>query len=391
MRSGKVRNEHPNPQKRKKCCRSNVILHLPSTPEKWTHPSSPTAITAATSPLAADPSNPVTLKSQLSVVHTPHSCPSKRRESSLLDYFKKKPGQEPLENTAENALVPGWGVSSESAVIDALPMACGYSTTVAQVHCPALSTFSQSGSQDEVCHSPPYEGQPAVFLPKHNLLPIIISSDHSFNVGEWESPLVASPAVLLRQDWLAGRRGTWRPVRELVHELSDGREAVHYDTVAPASGSRTPGTEAPERKRSRIDEPRIFGRIAEKTAGEVDELGKARAPAKAAEERSWKRASDSSVWTEAVRGVRRGRRYTSRCSLCEALLERPGLPLRKELNRSWRRGVGDCTSVLQGARGEMETFLLKLPITTLEMCLLRLTKEPYAICFQPEKLPASGI
>ncbi|KAJ1202140.1 hypothetical protein NDU88_005941 [Pleurodeles waltl] len=168
-----------------------------------THPLSPTAITAATSPLAADPSNPVTLKSQLSVVHRPHPCPSKLRESSLLDYYKKKLRQEPPANIAENALVPGWGVSSESAVIDALPMACGYSTTVAQVHCPALSVFSQSGSQDEVCNSPPYEGQPAVSLSKHDLSPINISSDHSFNFEEWESSLVASPAVFPRQDGLA--------------------------------------------------------------------------------------------------------------------------------------------------------------------------------------------
>ncbi|KAJ1156876.1 hypothetical protein NDU88_009593 [Pleurodeles waltl] len=34
--------------------------------------------------------------------------------------------------------------------------------------------------------------------------------------------------------------GTWRPVRELVRELSDGREAVRCDAVAPASGSRIP-------------------------------------------------------------------------------------------------------------------------------------------------------
>ncbi|KAJ1145403.1 hypothetical protein NDU88_011690 [Pleurodeles waltl] len=83
------------------------------------------------------------------------------------------------------------------------------------------------------------------------------------------------------------------------------------------------------------------------TAGEKDELGKTRAPAKAVEERCWKRASDSSVWAEAARGVHRGRRFTSRCSLRGALLERPGFPLRKKLSGSWRRGVGDCTSTSQ--------------------------------------------
>ncbi|KAJ1097950.1 hypothetical protein NDU88_003066 [Pleurodeles waltl] len=72
-----------------------------------------------------------------------------------------------------------------------------------------------------------------------------------------------------------------------------------------------------------------------------------RAPAKAVEERCWKRTSDSSVWAEAARGVRRGRRFTSRCSLRGALLESPGLPLRKKLSGSWRRGVGDCTSTSQ--------------------------------------------
>ncbi|KAJ1203680.1 hypothetical protein NDU88_007464 [Pleurodeles waltl] len=195
MRSGKVRNKHPNPQKRKKCCHGNVISHLPSTPEKWIQPLSPTAITAATSPLAADPPNPVTLKSQLSIVHTPSPCPSKFCESSLLDYFKKKPKKEAPANGGENEPVPGWGISSESAGIDVLR----YSTTTAVVHHPALSTFSQLASQDEVCHSPPYEGQLATSLSKHKLSPIIMSSDHSFNVEEWETSLVGSPAVLLSQ------------------------------------------------------------------------------------------------------------------------------------------------------------------------------------------------
>ncbi|KAJ1189832.1 hypothetical protein NDU88_006574 [Pleurodeles waltl] len=70
-------------------------------------------------------------------------CCSKLHESSLLAYFKKKPKLELLARGGEIELAPGWGVPMESAVTDALPIACGYSTTAELVHRPALSTLSQ--------------------------------------------------------------------------------------------------------------------------------------------------------------------------------------------------------------------------------------------------------
>ncbi|KAJ1080699.1 hypothetical protein NDU88_000893 [Pleurodeles waltl] len=207
MRSGNVRKEHPSPQKGKKCRSGNdvgnVTSHSPSAPEKWIHPPSPIVITAAPPPLAADPSSSATLKSQLSVAHTPYPCSSKLRESSLLAYFTKKRKLELLANSGEIEPAPGRGVPMEPAATDVLPIACGYLRTAALVHRPALPTFPQLASQDEVSYSPSHEGQPAALLSKHKLSPIIISSDHSFNVGEWVSSLAASPAVFHRQEGLA--------------------------------------------------------------------------------------------------------------------------------------------------------------------------------------------
>ncbi|KAJ1096757.1 hypothetical protein NDU88_001888 [Pleurodeles waltl] len=144
--------------------------------------------------------------------------------------------------------------------------------------------------------------------------------------------------------------GTWRPVRELVRELSVGREVSRCDAVEPASelepGNGGNGACEPQG----AHKPHLFvgpGRVIKKrkTSGKKDAPGETRTPAKGDEERCWK--SDSSIWAEAARGVRRGRRYTSRCSLRGALPETPGLSLRKNLGGSWRRGVGDCTRASQ--------------------------------------------
>ncbi|KAJ1201035.1 hypothetical protein NDU88_004851 [Pleurodeles waltl] len=201
MRSGKVRKEHPNPPKRKKCrCSIDVGSATPHSP-----PAS--AISAALFSSAADPPSSAITKFQLSSVLMPHPRPSKLRESSLLSYFKKKPKLELLANGGEIMLESGQSVLMEPAVTDPLPIACGYFTTVAQVYCPATPVspvFSQLASQSEVSHSPPLEDQPAVLLSKHGLSPIFISSEYSSNAGEWVPSLAASPAALHR---LAGQDG----------------------------------------------------------------------------------------------------------------------------------------------------------------------------------------
>ncbi|KAJ1199103.1 hypothetical protein NDU88_002941 [Pleurodeles waltl] len=156
MRSGKVRKEHPKPQKRKKCRRSiDVGSTTPHSPPAY-------AISEALFSLTADPPNSAISKFQLSAVLMPHPGPSKLREFSLLSYFKKKPKLELLANGGDIKSESGQSVLMEPAVTDPLPIACGYFTTVAQVYCPASPVspvFSQLASQSEVSHSPPPEDQ----------------------------------------------------------------------------------------------------------------------------------------------------------------------------------------------------------------------------------------
>ncbi|KAJ1081674.1 hypothetical protein NDU88_001852 [Pleurodeles waltl] len=73
------------------------------------------------------------------------------------------------------------------------------------------------------------------------------------------------------------------------------------------------------------------------------EAATARAPAEKIEEWCRRPASVPRVWTESARGVRRGRRYTSCCSLHRMPVASPGLPLERRLGWSPGKGAGDCT------------------------------------------------
>ncbi|KAJ1118275.1 hypothetical protein NDU88_006470 [Pleurodeles waltl] len=199
MRSGKIKKEHPNPQKHKKC--GHAIDVGNATLSSQSASRSAFAIPAAPFSSAADPSSLEIVKPQSSVVLTAYLFPSKLRKSSLLSYFKKKTKLELLTNGREIKSDLGQSTLMEPAVTVPLSTACGYFTTVAQVYFPVLSAspvFSQSASRSEVSHSPPPEDQQAVLLPKHKLSPIIISSDHSSNAGVGVLSSAASPAALHR-------------------------------------------------------------------------------------------------------------------------------------------------------------------------------------------------
>ncbi|KAJ1116999.1 hypothetical protein NDU88_005200 [Pleurodeles waltl] len=198
MRSGKIRKEYLTPQKppqkRKKCCRAvNAGSATPPSPS-----ASASAISATPLSSAANLSSSEIPKTYPSVALTPHPRSLDLRKSSLPSYFKKKPKLEFLVNGGEIKSELGQSTFTEPAVIDPLPTARGYSTTVAQVYCPALPhshVFAQLAPQSEVSHPPPPVDQRAAPLLKHKPSPTIISSDHSLNPGERASFLVASPAA----------------------------------------------------------------------------------------------------------------------------------------------------------------------------------------------------
>ncbi|KAJ1173965.1 hypothetical protein NDU88_005789 [Pleurodeles waltl] len=192
MRSGKIRKEHPNPQKRKKCCCDvdvgNASSPLPSASVISAAPFSPTA----------DPPSSETLKSQLAAVLTPYPHPLKPCKSSLLSYFKKKPKLELSTNGGEIKSEPGQSALMKPAVTDPSSIVCGHLTTVAQVYCPASPAspvFPQLASQSEASHSPSLEDQWAVPSSKLELSQITISGDVSLVEGEGVPPSVASPAA----------------------------------------------------------------------------------------------------------------------------------------------------------------------------------------------------
>ncbi|KAJ1099211.1 hypothetical protein NDU88_004315 [Pleurodeles waltl] len=195
MRSGKIRKEYLTPQKppqkHKKCRRAVNAGNVT--------PPSPLASASATfaAPLssAADLSNSEIPKTYPSVALTPHPRSVDLRKSSLLLYFKKKTKLEVLVNGRGIKSELGQSTFTELAVIDPLPTAHGYSTTVAQVYCPASPTspvLTQLAPQSEVCHPPLQRAAPSL---KHEPLPTIISRDHSLNPGEGASFLLASPAT----------------------------------------------------------------------------------------------------------------------------------------------------------------------------------------------------
>ncbi|KAJ1134807.1 hypothetical protein NDU88_001253 [Pleurodeles waltl] len=186
MRSGKIRKKYLTPQKRKKCRRAvNAGNATPPSPS-----ASASAISAAPLSSAADLSSSEIPKPYPSVALTPHPRSLDLRKSSLLSYFKKKPKLEFLTNGGEIKPELGQSTFTEAAVIDPLPTALGYSTTVAQVYCPASPAspaFAQLAPQSEVSHpSPPVDRRAAPSL-KHEPSPTIISSDHSLNPGEGAS------------------------------------------------------------------------------------------------------------------------------------------------------------------------------------------------------------
>ncbi|KAJ1176064.1 hypothetical protein NDU88_001347 [Pleurodeles waltl] len=198
MRSGKIRKEYLTPQKppqkRRKCRRAVNAGNVT--------PPSPLASASATSaaPLssAADLSNSEIPKIYPSVAPTPHPRPLDLRKFSLLSYFKKKTKLEVLVNGGEVKSELGQSTFTELSVIDLLPTAHGYSTTVAQVYCfasPTSPVFTRLAPQSEVCHPRLLVDQRAAPSLKHEPLPTIISRDHSLNPGERASFLVASPAT----------------------------------------------------------------------------------------------------------------------------------------------------------------------------------------------------
>ncbi|KAJ1193740.1 hypothetical protein NDU88_003036 [Pleurodeles waltl] len=218
MRSGKIRKEYLTPQKppqkRKKCrCAVNVGNATPPSPS-----ASSSAISAALFSLAADLSSSEIPKTYSSVALTPHPRSLDLRKSSLLLYFKKKPKLEFLANGGEIKSELGQSTFTEPAVINPLPTARGYSTTVAQVYCPASPAspvFAQLAPQSEVSHPPPPVDQQAAPSLKHKPSPTIISSDHSLNPGDRASFLVASPAAFHQ---LAGPDG---PTADCHDSLQD--------------------------------------------------------------------------------------------------------------------------------------------------------------------------
>ncbi|KAJ1082750.1 hypothetical protein NDU88_002915 [Pleurodeles waltl] len=192
MRSGKIRKEHPNPQKRKKCrCDvdvGNAFSPLPSVSVISAVPFSP----------AADRPSSETLKSQLDAVLTPYPRPLKPCKSSLLSYFEKKSPLELSTNEGEIKSEPGQSALMKPAVTNPSSIVCGHLTAVAQVYCPASPAspvFPQLASQNEASHSPPLEDQWAAPSPKLELSPITISSDLSLIEGVGVPLSVASPAA----------------------------------------------------------------------------------------------------------------------------------------------------------------------------------------------------
>ncbi|KAJ1146387.1 hypothetical protein NDU88_012664 [Pleurodeles waltl] len=227
MRSGKVRKEYPILQKCKKCHRSDVVCnvtsHLSPASEKWSHPLSPNSITVASSSLAVDLSNQEFSNSYLPAINLSHLSSLKSHDSSLLAYFKKKPKLECKANGGDVKLVPGLRENLAPVVTDASSAALGSLTTTVLIHhpvspgifvksqCSLISTevgvlaSPQSVSQEEVSHLASQEGQSTAIPSKHELSPIIISSNHSFDAREWVTSPAASPAAFYQQDWQVAR------------------------------------------------------------------------------------------------------------------------------------------------------------------------------------------
>ncbi|KAJ1090058.1 hypothetical protein NDU88_003198 [Pleurodeles waltl] len=197
MMSGKVRKERLNPQKHMKCRHGDVVCnvtsHLSPAPEERIYPLSPNLIMVGSFSFVVDLFNPAVLNSHLPATNPSHFSSLKFRESSLFAYFKKKPKLESKANGGDIKPASDMGETSASVATDA---------SFTLIHRPAspgifvksqrssispeagVFAFPQSASLEEVSHLASKEGQPTAIPSKHDLSPIIISSDHSFDAKE---------------------------------------------------------------------------------------------------------------------------------------------------------------------------------------------------------------